>query len=266
MSEIIKYEKPTSLEHAIDLAHNQKQWASKMEETELTTMLTKACLNFCKSIGQSNLKDGVFAAGLEMLIDLVSTKYKTLHIDEIRTALKRYAANDSIEVKNFSGSTLSKALSLYVAERNKKILAMRKELPEPTQTELTDEEKKEKLDLFYKTWKRFEETKGQTLFGGFSSAYQLAKDLKLLKFDKSEYWAYIEDAKVSSLENLKNLQVSRAISGVVYNNRVNEINAITFESVFKEKNDLPNEVIAECRRLAILDYFRLRLIEETETN
>jgi hypothetical protein len=266
MSEIIKYEKTESLEHAIELAHNHKQWASKLELKQLNLMLSNACLKFCDAIGQKNVSDSVFKAGLEMLIELATTKYKTLHIDEIRTALKRYAANDSIEVKNFSGSTLSKALSLYVAERNKKILAMRKELPEPTQTELTDEEKKEKLDLFYKAWGKYEKTKGQSLFVGFSASYELAKDLKLLKFDKSEYWAYIEDAKVSSLENLKNLQVSRAISGVVYNNRVNEINAITFESVFKEKNDLPNEVIAECRRLAILDYFRLRLIEETETN
>lgn len=266
MNEIIKYEKPQSLEHAIDLAHNHKQWASKLEPEQLNLMLSNACLKFCDAIGQKNVSDSVFKAGLEMLTELATTKYKTLHIDELRTALKRYAANDSIEVKNFSGSTLSKALSMYVTERNKKILAMRKELPEATTPELTDEEKQEKLDLFYKTWKRFEETKGQTLFGGFSSAYQLAKDLKLFKFDKSEYWAYIEDAKITSMNNLKNLQVSRAISGVVYNNQVNEINAITFESVFEEKKELPNEVVAECRRLAILDYFRLKLIEETETN
>jgi hypothetical protein len=262
MSEIIKYEKPTSLEHAIDLAHNHKQWASKLEPDQLNSMLTKACLTFCDAIGQKNVSDSVFAAGLEMLIDLVNTKYRTLHIDELRTALKRYAANDSIEVKNFSGSTLSKALSIYISERNKKIMSMRKEVKEYEPKELTDEEKKEKLDLFYKTWKKLQETSGIELFGGYSIAYQLAKDLKLIDFDKSEFWTYIEQAKVTSIENLKNLQVSRAVSGVVYNNRVNEINAITFESVFTEKKKLPNEVVAECRQLAIVDYFRLRMIEE----
>lgn len=262
MSEIIKYEKPNSLEHAIELAHLHKQWASKLEPEKLNALLSSACLKFCDAIGQKNVSDGVFKAGLELLIDLVDTKYKTLHVDEVRTALKRYAANDSIEVKNFSGSTLSKALSLYVGERNKKIMSMRKEIPEPEPKILSNEEKKEKLDSFYRTWKRFEETDGQILFGGYSTAYQLAKDLKLLTFDKSEYWVYIEDAKKTSLENLKNLQVSRAISGVVYNNRLNEINEITFESVFEEKKQLPSEVIAECRKLAILDYFRLRLMEE----
>lgn len=263
MTDIIKYQKPESLEHAIDLAHNHKQWASKLEPEQLNLMLTKACLTFCDSIGQKNVSDSVFKAGLEMLLELVGTKYKTLHVDELRTALKRFAANESIEVKNFSGSTLSKALSMYVTERNKKILAMRKELPEPEAKELTDEEKKQKLDVFYETWKKLQENKGLELFGGYSIAYQLAKDLNLLNFDKAEYWAYIEQAKELSLTNLKNLQVSRAISGVVYNSKVNEVNEITFETVFgKEKKPLPDQVIAECRQLAIVDYFRLRMFEE----
>lgn len=263
MSDLVKYQKPESLEHAIQLAHIEKQWASKMNQDDLKLMLTKSCVAFCDAIGQNKVTDGVFSAGLDVLIDLVNTKYKTLHIDELRTALKRYAANDSIEVKNFSGSTLSKALSLYEKERGKKILAMRKAIPEPEPKELTLEEKRQKLELFYQTWKKMKDGNGLNLFAGYSAAYVLAKEIGELNFDKSEFWAYIEQAKEVAIVNLKNLQTSRAISGVVYNNRLTEINIITFESVFgKEKKPLPNEVIAECRQLAIVDYFKIKEFEE----
>ena len=262
MNEIIKYQKPKSLEHAIDLAHNGRQWASKLEPPKLNLMLSEACLSFCDSIGQKNVSDNVFSAGLELLIDIVNTKYKTLHIDEIRTALKRYAANDSIEVKNFSGSTLCKALSIYDKERGKKIIAMRKNLPEPEPKELTKEEKREKLDLFFKAWKKMGRDKDNSLFVGYSASFVLAKELGEIEFNNSEYWAYIEKAKEKAITNLKKNQISRAISGVVYANRVNEINEITFESVFSEKKKLPNEVIAECRELAVADYFRNREFEE----
>jgi hypothetical protein len=265
MSQLVKYTEPKDLIHAVELAHIEKQWLSNYEDPILKSKLSPIIKNAGDAMRQTkNLSKEEISAILDGIIFKIRKDFKTLHLLEIETAINDWVFDGDEGVKIFSAANMVKAISIYSKTKRGKII---KDIWDRSKKiydakELTDEEKKEKLDTFYKTWKKLQETSGIELFGGYSIAYQLAKDLKLIDFNKSEFWTYIEQAKVTSIENLKNLQVSRAVSGVVYNNRVNEINAITFESVFTEKKKLPNEVVAECRQLAIVDYFRLRMIEE----
>jgi len=262
-NKLSKITEPNSLPEALSLAIVHKQWASKMDESELNTRLYELCLDVCDIIGQRSASRPVLEAGAKALKDAVTEQYKFLHIMEVEEAVKNWAKYSDDEVKHFSGAKLIRALKLYV-QNDRSTVSKRIRSNEKPPKELSMEEKERVLESFYKSWSKFKNGNGVDLFAGYSPAYELALETGKIKLTQDDYWGHIQTAIPIVLENLKSLQVQRAISGTLYRLNKDAIESLTFDSIFVDnpKTKLPDILVSECRKLAIEAYFMEREMEE----
>ena len=254
---------PSSLPEALSLALTQKQWASKLEEAELNKRLLELCLDVCDILGQKNVGTDILQAGATALKEAVTEQYKFLHIMEIEAAVKNWAKYSDDEVKHFAGSRLIRAIKEYV--KNERSLNFKRINTEEVKTkELSQEEKERVLESLYNAWSKFKNGNGIDLFAGYSPAFELALELGKITLTTDDYWEHIQTAIPIALENLKSLQIQRAISGTLYRSNKEAIEELTYDKIFVDepKAKLPDSLRSECRKLAIEAYFMEREMEE----
>ena len=263
MNQLIKYEDPKNLQEAVQLSHNLKIWASSMPDEELAPRLSLLIEDVCLTIGQRNVDPNVIKAGIKSLKSAIQGKYKTLHFYEVRKAVMNWADNPSIDVKHFSGANMVKAIDEYDRNERHKLIKQLWKKDEEVKKEYTTEEKEQMLESFYKTWKKCNEVDGHHDFFGYTAAYKLLKELGKTTVDKDYYWETIQQAKESVLNDLKNQQVQRVISGIVYKNQVETIESITYENFWRKDGLKGAESLeAECQRIMVVDYFMEKTMDE----
>lgn len=263
MADIVKFEKPKDLMHAVELAHNQKQWASKYSDKELKAKLTSIIDEAGDALRQTrNLSEGEINAIYTGLIDRIRNGYKTLHVYEIERAIKNWIYDGSEETKIFSAASLIKAVSRYDKEQRSayiKQLWDKQKREEEAPKEYSNEYKERFVKGLYELWKS-----NNGIVTGYVQAFDFLKDLKEIRVEKAAYWMAINAARDEVLNRLKTDQATRTITGIVYNRSKEALELLTednFSEVMRDSQDY-NELIAEAKKWLVIMHFQDLMINE----